>query len=181
MGTTLRARQERVTRPRARAARACAIEHPRAARAGAQSDCDPLGLLEQHLDWLARLAAALIVGIQREFTLFYQRGANVFTGEQAYAYLLGAEELASLALLLDYDADRQAAKEMKERAAKDAWYEQARKEKEERFELVRQHALRVRRQKQEQFKNCSCFCLFILCRLLTKSRSTTSSHLLGFY
>ena len=54
------------------------------------------------------LAAALIVGIQREFTLFYQRGANLFTGEQAYAYLLGAEELASLALLLDYDADKQA-------------------------------------------------------------------------
>jgi general secretion pathway protein K len=54
------------------------------------------------------LAAALIVGIQREFTLFYQRGSNLFFGEQAYAYLLGAEELASLALLLDYDADKQA-------------------------------------------------------------------------
>jgi len=53
------------------------------------------------------LAAALIVGIQREFTLFYQRGANLFVGEQAYAYLLGAEELASLALILDYDNDKQ--------------------------------------------------------------------------
>jgi len=39
--------------------------------------------------------------------LFYQRGANLFVGAQAYAYLLGAEELASLALILDYDNDKQ--------------------------------------------------------------------------
>ena len=53
------------------------------------------------------ICAALIVAMQREFTLFYQRGANSLQAEQGYAYLRGAEELASLALVLDYDTDKQ--------------------------------------------------------------------------
>ena len=53
------------------------------------------------------LCAALMVAMQRQFTLFYQRAANQFQGEQAYAYLRGAEDLASLALVLDYDQDKQ--------------------------------------------------------------------------
>ena len=52
------------------------------------------------------LCTALIVAMQGEFMLFYQRGANVFQGEQSYAYLRGAEELASLALVLDHDEDQ---------------------------------------------------------------------------
>ena len=51
------------------------------------------------------LCTALIVAMKGEFTRFYQRGANLFLSEQANAYLQGAEELASLALLLDYDQD----------------------------------------------------------------------------
>ncbi len=52
------------------------------------------------------LCTALIVAMKGEFTRFYQRGANLFLSEQANAYLRGAEELASLALLLDYDQDQ---------------------------------------------------------------------------
>jgi len=51
------------------------------------------------------LCTALIVAMKREFLLYYQRGANVFLSEQVYAYLRGAEELAALALVQDYDAD----------------------------------------------------------------------------
>ena len=49
------------------------------------------------------LCTALVVAMKSEFQRFYQRTANVLLAEQAYAYLLGAEELASAALLLDYD------------------------------------------------------------------------------
>ena len=49
------------------------------------------------------LCTALVVAMKSEFQRFYQRTANVMLAEQAYAYLLGAEELASTALLLDYD------------------------------------------------------------------------------
>jgi general secretion pathway protein K len=52
------------------------------------------------------LCTSLIVAMKGEFTRLYQRSANVFLGEQAYAYLRGAEELAGLALLADYDQDR---------------------------------------------------------------------------
>ncbi len=52
------------------------------------------------------LCTALIVAMKGEFTRFYERGANLLLAEQAYAYLRGAEELASLALLLDYDEDQ---------------------------------------------------------------------------
>jgi general secretion pathway protein K len=53
------------------------------------------------------LCAALLVAMQREFDLYYQRSANVLLGEQAHAYLLGAEALAALALKRDADADAQ--------------------------------------------------------------------------
>ena len=48
----------------------------------------------------------VIVAMKVEFTRFYQRSANLFLAEQAQAYLRGAEDLASLALLADYDADK---------------------------------------------------------------------------
>ena len=53
------------------------------------------------------ICAGLMVAMQREFALFYQRGSNLFLGEQGHAYLRGAEELASVALVLDYDQDKQ--------------------------------------------------------------------------
>jgi general secretion pathway protein K len=52
------------------------------------------------------LCTALIVAMKSEFVLYYQRGANVFISEQVYAYLRGAEELAKLGLVQDYDADQ---------------------------------------------------------------------------
>ncbi len=52
------------------------------------------------------LCSALIVAMKSEFTRLYQRGANLFLAEQAHAYLRGAEELATLALLVDYDRDQ---------------------------------------------------------------------------
>ena len=52
------------------------------------------------------VSAAMMVAMQRQFTLFYQRAGNLFQGEQAYAYLRGAEDLASLALVMDYDQDK---------------------------------------------------------------------------
>lgn len=52
------------------------------------------------------LSAALMVGLQRDFDLAYRRGANSFIAEQTWFYLLGAEELATLALVLDYETDQ---------------------------------------------------------------------------
>ena len=37
------------------------------------------------------VAAALLVGLQREFTLHMQRGSNYFAMEQGWSYLLGAD------------------------------------------------------------------------------------------
>lgn len=51
------------------------------------------------------ICAALLVALQRDFTLAYQRGSNRMLEEQSWAYLRGAEELAALALQLDFDAD----------------------------------------------------------------------------
>ncbi len=51
------------------------------------------------------LATALVVAMKSEFERFYQRSANMLLDEQAQAYLRGAEDLASLALLFDYDQD----------------------------------------------------------------------------
>ena len=52
------------------------------------------------------LATALVVAMKSEFERFYQRSANLLLDEQAQAYLRGAEELAGLALLADYDLDK---------------------------------------------------------------------------
>ena len=54
------------------------------------------------------LSTALIVAMKSDFERVYQRGANVFLAEQSRAYLRGAEGLATLALLADYDADKKA-------------------------------------------------------------------------
>lgn len=51
------------------------------------------------------LSTALIVGLERDFTLSYQRASNRHLGEQGWQYLYGAEELASTALRLDFEAD----------------------------------------------------------------------------
>ena len=53
------------------------------------------------------LCTALIVGLEKEFALFYQRGANSFLAEQGDAYLRGAEELAAVVLAADYEEDQQ--------------------------------------------------------------------------
>lgn len=53
------------------------------------------------------LCAALLVSMQAEFTRFFARTGNVLVSEQAYAYLLGGEQLASIALVADYDLDKQ--------------------------------------------------------------------------
>jgi general secretion pathway protein K len=52
------------------------------------------------------LSTALIVAMKNEFTLSYQRASNIFVADQAQAYLRGAEDLAALALVLDYDQDK---------------------------------------------------------------------------
>jgi general secretion pathway protein K len=54
---------------------------------------------------VAAICAALAVGLQRDFTLAYQRGSNRILSEQGWAYLRGAEALAATALVLDHDAD----------------------------------------------------------------------------
>ncbi|MFT4767719.1 MAG: general secretion pathway protein K [Glaciecola sp.] len=51
------------------------------------------------------ICAGVLVALQRDFDLSYRRGLNSFVAEQSWAYLRGAEDLASLALTLDYDAD----------------------------------------------------------------------------
>ncbi len=52
------------------------------------------------------VCTALIVALAGEFTRFYQRSANLLAMAQAQAYLRGAEELASVALIADYDKDK---------------------------------------------------------------------------
>jgi len=52
------------------------------------------------------LCTALVVAMELEFSRLYQRVANILLAEQATAYLRGAEDLATLALLADYDADQ---------------------------------------------------------------------------
>lgn len=51
------------------------------------------------------ICASVLVALQRDFDLSYRRGLNSFVTEQSFSYLRGAEELAALALTLDYDAD----------------------------------------------------------------------------
>ena len=52
------------------------------------------------------LCTALIVGLEKEFALIYQRGANSFLAEQGDAYLRGAEQLSAEVLAADYDSDQ---------------------------------------------------------------------------
>ena len=51
------------------------------------------------------VCAALLVATQKFYSIFYQKTANAIIREQAYEYLLGAEELAALALMLDARKD----------------------------------------------------------------------------
>ena len=53
------------------------------------------------------VSAALIVAMKSDFERVYQRAGNIFVAEQSRAYLRGAEGLATLALLADYDLDKQ--------------------------------------------------------------------------
>ena len=69
------------------------------------------------------ISAALLTAMQRDFMLSYRRSANVFIAEQGQAYLRGAEELASLALALDYDAD--VAAERQRDGLDEIWAQQA--------------------------------------------------------
>ena len=55
------------------------------------------------------LSATLLVALQREFSLALQRGTNQLFSEQAWAYLIGAEELAKLALQADNVLDARSA------------------------------------------------------------------------
>ncbi|KZX59461.1 hypothetical protein A3709_14290 [Halioglobus sp. HI00S01] len=54
------------------------------------------------------LCTVLIVAMTRDFDRLYTQGSNTFVMAQSRAYLLGAEGLATLALLADDDADREA-------------------------------------------------------------------------
>ena len=54
------------------------------------------------------LAAALVVAMKGEFERFYQRSGNILLDGQAQAYLRGAEDLAGILLLADYDMDKRA-------------------------------------------------------------------------
>ena len=71
------------------------------------------------------LCTVLIVAMEKEFSLFYQRGANIFLGEQAHAYLRGAEDLASIALLNDYDSDQQRDADKPRDDLSEIWAQQA--------------------------------------------------------
>ena len=51
------------------------------------------------------VCAALLVATQKFYSIFYQKTVNAIIREQAYEYLLGAEELAALALMLDARKD----------------------------------------------------------------------------
>jgi general secretion pathway protein K len=54
------------------------------------------------------LATALVVAMKGEFERFYQRSSNILLDGQAQAYLRGAEDLAGILLLTDYDMDKNA-------------------------------------------------------------------------
>ncbi len=53
------------------------------------------------------LCAALVVAMEGEFSRIFARSAGVLFAEQANAYLRGAEDLAGMALINDYDLDQQ--------------------------------------------------------------------------
>ncbi len=51
------------------------------------------------------IAAALMVGLQRDYQLFLARAGNSFAAEQSWAYLLGAEQLGAKAIAKDTEID----------------------------------------------------------------------------
>lgn len=53
------------------------------------------------------LSASLVVAMRAEFNRYYVRSTNLLEAEQGDAYLRGAEELAVLVLLIDYQLDQQ--------------------------------------------------------------------------
>ncbi|MFK7977624.1 MAG: type II secretion system minor pseudopilin GspK [Halioglobus sp.] len=53
------------------------------------------------------LSASLVVAMRSEFNRYFTRSANLLEAEQAHAYLRGAEELAVMVLLADFDLDQQ--------------------------------------------------------------------------
>lgn len=52
------------------------------------------------------LATALVVAMKGDFDRFFQRSVNLLFDEQAHAYLRGAEDLAAMVLIMDYDEDK---------------------------------------------------------------------------
>lgn len=52
------------------------------------------------------LATALVVAMKGDFERYFQRSANILLDEQAQAYLRGAEDLAAMVLIRDYDEDK---------------------------------------------------------------------------
>lgn len=52
------------------------------------------------------LATALVVAMKGDFERFFQRSANILLDEQLQAYLRGAEDLAAMLLIADYDNDK---------------------------------------------------------------------------
>jgi general secretion pathway protein K len=53
------------------------------------------------------LATALVVAMKGDFERFFQRTSNQLLDEQVQAYLRGAEDLAAMALIADYDQDKE--------------------------------------------------------------------------
>ncbi|TGD74356.1 general secretion pathway protein GspK [Mangrovimicrobium sediminis] len=66
------------------------------------------------------ISAALIVAMRAEFERVYERASIIFRTEQGLAYLRGAEGLATLALLTDYDQDKTAEGERQD-TLQDVW------------------------------------------------------------
>ena len=52
------------------------------------------------------LCSALLVALLRDFTLSFQRASNRFFSEQSWVYLRAAEELAVIALRVDFEGDQ---------------------------------------------------------------------------
>src|SRR6056297_2461433 len=52
------------------------------------------------------VCAALVVAMRSDFQRYFQRNANLLLSEQISAYLRGAEQLATVALLVDSDRDK---------------------------------------------------------------------------
>ncbi len=71
------------------------------------------------------VSAALIVAMRSDFDRIYQQAGGLFIAEQSRAYLRGAEELAELALLIDYDADHRGQNTNARDTLDDFWAQEA--------------------------------------------------------